>query len=211
MPAKYLFAIFVVIGCSAFSICERKVMVDGKMNRIYIYPDRSDTSTYLKQRFQPNHVVEYLYVNSKLRYKRILDRTIYWVVNEYINPGQRNEQHITDTFRLGIPEKVFDINDSCALNVEYFNDGGYHICTYGYNRANECAHSQVYASTVVFDSLYAAKMMGALQVICDTNTVTDALTSEEYYKIVHRERQRGKWYTFDLNEYKKDSTVYEQE
>ncbi len=207
--AKYLFIIFMAVMCSGFNLCEKKVKVDGKVNRIYIYPDCDDTSCYLKQRFQANHVVEYLYINSRLQYKRILDKTESWIVNEYTyDANGKHEIHINDTFATNIPDKIFTINDSCTLNIEYYNDGGYHICTYGYNRKKECLHPDAYASTIVFERAYAGKMMGQLQVICDTNSVTDAFTNEELVKIVHRERQTGLWHTYNANDFIIDSTTY---
>ena len=208
--AKYFFIVFLVVLCSSFNLCEKKVKIDGKVSRVYIYPDCDDTSTYLKQRFQANHVVEYLYINSRLQYKRILDKTESWIVNEYSYDAYgKHEVHINDTFKANIPDKIFTINDSCSLNIEYYNDGGYHICTYGYNRKRECQHPDVYASTIVFERAYIGKMMGHLQVICDTNSVTDAFTNEELVKIVHRERQSGLWHTYNANDYIIDSTTYD--
>ena len=179
------------------------------MNRIYIYPDCNDTSCYLKQRYQANHVVEYLYVNSKLQYRRILDKVDGWIVNEYTYDNGRKEVHKNDTFLSAIPDKTFLINDSSVLNVSYFNDGGYRICTFGYNRKNECLHPDFYASTIVFDSTYAGKMEGNLRIICDTNTVTDGYSNEEVMKIVHRERQTGLWRRYDFDNTKIDSVVYD--
>ncbi len=206
--AKYLLVIALVFVCSSFNICERKVITDGTISRVYIYPDCGDTSCYLKQRYQANHVVEYLYINSELRYKRILDKTSSWIANVYTFTKD-SSQHRVDTIAGNLPDYSFAINDSCSLNVEYFADGAYHICTYGYNRANECRHTDSYSSTIVFDSLYKSKMMGSLQIICDTNSVTDAYTNEEFVKIVHRERQIGMWRTFDLKNYKTDSAYYD--
>ena len=207
--ARYFIVIGLALLCSSFTICEKKVKSEGKINRIYIYPDCDDTSTYLKQRYQANHVVEYLYINSKLQYRRILDKADYWVVNEYTYDNGRKEVHRNDTFRSPIPDKTFTINDSSVLNIEYFNDGGYRICTYGYNRKSECLHPNVFASTIVFDSTYKGKMMGNLQIMCDTNTVTDAFSSEELMKIVHRERQTGLWRKYDFDNVKTDSMVYD--
>ena len=206
---KYLFVILgVTLFCSGFNICEKKVNVDGKLNRIYIYPDCRDTSTYVKQRYQANHIVEYLYIHSKLRYKRILDKAGYWIVNEFTY-DKNKETQLADTFSSDIPDKSFDINDSCSLNIEYFGDGGYRICTYGFNRHNECKHQETFASTIVFDSLYKSKNIGSLQIICDSNTVTDAFSNEEFVKIVHRERQTGKWYTVRLDNMVIDSTYFD--
>lgn len=163
----------------------------------------------MKQRYQANHIVEYLYINSVLQYRRILDKAGYWIVNEYTyDANGKHEVHTIDTLRQELPERTFAINDSMSLNISYYNDGGYHICTYGYNRANECAHPDSFAQTIVFDSAYAGKMEGRLQIICDTNAVEDAMTGEEQLKIVHRERQNGKWYIYNAEGWKKDSTVY---
>lgn len=208
---KYLFVIVgVTFLCSGFNICEKKVNIDGKLNRIYIYPDCDDTSTYVKQRYQANHIVEYLYIHSKLQYKRILDKSGNWIVNEFTYEKNKEIQH-ADTFAGNIPDKSFDINDTCSLNIEYFGDGGYRICTYGFNRQNECKHQETLASTIVFDSLYKSKNVGHMQIICDSNTVTDAFSNEDFVKIVHRERQVGKWYTVRLDNMVTDSIVYEIE
>ncbi len=206
--AKYLPIIVLALFCSSFNICEKKVVVNGTVNRIYIYPDCNDTSCYLKQRYQANHIVEYLYINSKLKYRRIIDKAGAWIVNEYLYNKAKGEEHRNDTFVNGIPDNCFAINDSCSLNIEYFGDGGYHICTYGYNRALECIHAGTFASTIVFDSMYKSKMEGSLQIICDTNSVTDAFTNEEVVKIVHRERQTGIWRSYNFSNYKTDSTLY---
>ena len=198
-----------VLFCSSFNICEKKVKTDGKVTRMYIYPDCDDTSCYLKQRYQANHIVEYLYINSTLQYKRILDKGDRWIANEYTyDANGKHEMHTSDTF-FTIPDKTLAIRDSTSLNIEYYGDGAYHICTYGYNRKKECMHPEVFASTIVFDSLYLGKMMGHLQIMCDTNSVTDAYTNEELVKIVHRERQTGLWYSYNSDDAKKDSTVYE--
>ena len=179
------------------------------MVRVYIYPDCEDTSCYLKQRYQANHVVEYLYVNSKLQYRRILDKADPWIVNEYTYENGKKEVHRNDTFQAFIPDKTFNINDSFSLSLSYFNDGGYRICTYGYNRKNECLHPGALASTIVFDSIYQGKMEGQLRVICDTNTVTDAFSNEELMKIVHHERQTGLWRKYNFDNIKTDSLVYD--
>lgn len=185
-------------------------MVDGRLNRIYIYPDCDDTSTYLKQRYNAYHIVEYLYINSRLRYRRILDKATPWIVNEYsYDADGKHETHKTDTLRTTLPDKTLTINDSMSLNIEYYDDGGYHICSYGYNRKHECLHPDVFASTIVFDSAYTGKMEGRLRVICDTNSVTDAFTDQELVKIVHRERQTGKWYHYNAEGRKTDSTTYD--
>lgn len=206
---RYLIVIVIVTLCCGFNLCEKKVRVDGRLNRIYIYPDCNDTSCYLKQRYQANHVVEYLYINSTLRYKRILDKTEPWIANEYIYDSTgKHEVHNTDTLRTGIPDKLFSINDSCSLNIEYYNDGGYHICTFGFDRRHECLHPDILASTIVFDSAYAGKMEGKLQILCDTNTITDAFSEEEVLKIVHRERQTGLWYIYNGEDHKTDSIAY---
>jgi hypothetical protein len=206
---KYLIIIGITLFCCSFNICEKKAKVDGKISRVYIYPDCDDTSTYLKQRYQANHIVEYLYVNSKLQYKRILDKAGPWIVNEFSYGKPGGETHRTDTFAGTVPDKSFGINDSCSLNIEYFGDGGYHICTYGYDRHHECAHQADYASSIVFDSLYKSKMVGSLQIICDSNSLTDAFTNEEFVKIVHRERQVGMWYSVREDNMRIDSTKYD--
>ncbi|MBC7553999.1 MAG: hypothetical protein H7257_08470 [Taibaiella sp.] len=205
---KYIAVIALMCFCCGFNICEKKIKADGKVTRIYIYPDCNDTACYLKQRYQANHIVEYLYINSKLRYKRILDKAAPWIVNEFAYGPEAAERQKQDTIYGNIPDRGFDINDTCSLNIEYFADGGYHICTYGYNRANECRHPEAHASTIVFDTLYKTKMMGNLQIICDTNSVTDALTNEELIKIVHRERQTGRWLTYNFEDYIIDSATY---
>ncbi len=208
--AKYLIIVAIALLCCGFNICERKVVTDGKISRVYIYPDCNDTGTYLKQRYQANHVVEYLYIHSRLQYKRILDKAGNWIVNEF-NYGQHKEAQRTDTFAGPIPDKCFDINDSCALNIEYFADGGYRVCTYGYNRHFECSHQETLATTIVYDSLYKSKTVGHLQIVCDSNTVTDAFSNEEFVKIVHRERQAGKWYTVRLDGMVTDSSFFDAE
>ena len=208
MKFKYILLIVVVLFCSAFNICEKKIITDGVISRIYIYPDCEDTSCYLKQRYQANHVVEYLYINSHLTYKRIMDKANGWIVNEYSYDSGR-ENHKLLNYPGLIPDASYPINDTCSLNIEYFADGAYHICTFGFNRANECKHTGTYSSTIVFDTLYKSKMEGHLQIICDTNSVTDAFTNEELVKIVHRERQTGTWRTYDLKNYKTDSAFYD--
>ncbi len=206
---RYIFFIALIAICSSFNLCEKKVFTDGRLNRVYIYPDCDDTSCYLKQRYNANHIVEYLYVHSRLQYRRILDKTDVWIMNEYTyDANGQHEKHILDTLRGAIPDISFTINDSCSLNIEYYGDGGYHICTFGYNRKNECQHSRELASTIVFDSAYAGKMEGKLQIICDTNSVTDAYSGDELVKIVHRERQTGKWYHYNNQGWKTDSTIY---
>ena len=209
IKSKYIMFIGLLVFCCSFNICEKKIKTDGKASRIYIYPDCADTSTYLKQRYQANHTVEYLYIHSTLKFKRILDKNGVWIINEFTYTKEHGEIQKTNSIAGAVPDKSFAINDSCSLNIEYFADGGYHICTYGYNRANECLHKDSYASTIVFDSLYKGKMMGSLQVICDSNSVTDAATNEEFVKIVHRERQTGKWLTYNFDDYIIDSTRFE--
>ncbi len=206
--AKYFIIIAVTLLCCGFNICERKVLTDGKIARVYIYPDCNDTSTYLKQRYQANHIVEYLYIHSRLEYKRILDKAGSWIVNDCNYKLNAATTH-TDTFAGQIPDKSFDINDSCSLNIEYFADGGYRVCTYGHNRHFECKHQETLATTIVYDTLYRSKTVGHLQIICDSNTVTDAFSNEEFVKIVHRERQTGKWYTVRLDGMVTDSSVYD--
>ncbi len=207
--SRYIFFIALVAICSSFNLCEKKVFVDGRLNRVYIYPDCNDTSCYLKQRYNANHIVEYLYINSRLQYRRILDKTDVWIMNEFTYDADgKHEAHKIDTLRNGIPDKSFAINDTCSLNIEYYGDGGYHICSFGYNRKNECQHVDELASTIVFDSAYTGKMEGKLQIICDTNSVIDAFSGEELVKIVHRERQTGKWYHYDAKGWKVDSTIY---
>lgn len=208
--AKYLFIFFMALSFCSFNICDKKVKADGKVTRVYIYPECDDTSTYIKQRFQANHVVEYLYINSLLQYKRILDKADVWVANEYVyDVAGKHEVHTSDTFATAIPDKCFAINDSCALNIEYYSDGGYHICTYGYNRKRECQHPDAYAGTIVFERAYVGKMAGGLRIICDTNSITDAYSNEELVKIVHRERQSGLWHTYNADDHLVDSTVYD--
>ncbi len=207
--AKYLVIIALACCCSGFNICETKVLQNGIATRIYIYPDCNDTSCYLKLRYQANHVVEYLYIGSQLRFKRILDKAGPWIANEYTYEKGKGETHRVDTMQGALPDECLAINDTCALNIEYYGDGGIHICTYGYNRALECQHTESYASTIVFDSLYKGKMQGSLQIICDTNTVTDAFTNEDVVKIVHRERQKGMWHTYAADNRITDSTYYD--
>lgn len=201
----------IVLLFCGFNICEKKVWTNGKIARVYIYPDCDDTGTYLKQRYNANHIVEYLYIHSRLRYKRILDKAGVWVVNEYTYSKKNDEVYRIDSFPDMIPDKSFDINDSCSLNIEYFADGGYHICTYGFNRNQECRHQQICASTIVFDTVYKSKRMGSLQIICDSNAVTDAFTNDEFVKIVHRERQTGMWYTVRDDGMRMDSIFYRLE
>ena len=208
---KYFIIAGILLFCCGFNICERKVKVDGKVSRVYIYPDCDDTGTYVKQRYQANHIVEYFYLHSSLKYKRILDRAGKWIANELSFDSLGREVRHSDTLAGDLPDKGFDINDSCALNIEYYADGGYHICTYGYNRHNECKHQDTYASTIVFDSLYKSKLIGHMQIICDSNSVTDAFTNEEFVKIVHRERQAGMWYTVREDNMVIDSTRYEDD
>jgi hypothetical protein len=143
--------------------------------------------------------------------KRILDRGDFWIINEYFYDDKNREHHKCDSVTGLLPDVAFAINDSMALNVEYFQDGGFHICTYGFNRANECKHADILAATIVFDTLYRTKMEGSLQIICDSNTITDAFTNEEMIKVVHRERQVGMWRTYNLNNYKIDSAIYKPE
>lgn len=207
--SRFGILIGVILLCCAFNICEKKVKTDGKVSRIYIYPDCNDTGTYLKQRYQAFHIVEYLYVHSKLKYKRIMDRNEVWIVNEFWYNEKNKETAKLDTFPGSPPDMSFDINDSCALSIEYFTDGGYHICTYGFNRQNECLHQDTHASSIVFDSLYKSKTIGDLQTICDSNSITDVLTNEDFVKIVHRERQVGKWYTVRDDGMRIDSVVYD--
>lgn len=208
-PVRFIVLALAVTALFGFTLCEKKVKVDGKLNRVYIYPDCDDTATYIKQRYQANHTVEYLYVNSILQYRRIIDKAGYWIINEYTYDSLgRHEVHTLDTLWESLPDRSFRINDTMSLNITYYNDGGYHIATYGYNRRNECAHPDSFAQTIVFDSAYAGKMEGRLQIICDTNSIEDAFSGDELVKIVHRERQRGKWYIYNADGWKKDSTVY---
>lgn len=207
MQGKIYIAFALAFLCFGFTICDKKVKTDGRVSRIYIYPDCNDTSTYLKQRYQAFHIVEYVYINSRLRYRRILDKAGRWVLNSYTYEGKK-ELHTIDTLAGDIPDHSYAINDTCALNVEYYADGACRICTYGYNRANECRHTDSFASSIVFDSLYRGKMTGNLRIICDTNEVIDAYSNEELVKIVHRERQTGLWRIYDSNDMKKDSVVY---
>ncbi len=184
---------------------------DKTVSREYIYPDCTDTSTYIKQRYSAFHVAEYFFVHSKLMRKRVLDKNGYWVLNETIYNSKGKGITHTDTIRGDLPDVVYDVNDSMAVNVAYYQDGGLHICTYGFNRANECKHTDILAATIVFDSLYKSKMEGPLQIICDSNTITDAFTNEELIKVIHRERQTGMWRTYNIYGGKTDSAIYKPE
>jgi hypothetical protein len=184
------------------------MFVGNGVKAVVVYPNCADTACYLKQKYQPNHVVEYLYKNSRLRYKRIMDKTDAWIINEYVYNDKGKAVHVTDTAADVLPEYAYSINDTMQLQLRYRQDGGIALCSYNYRRNKECEHNLEPMWAVLYDSAYQRKTLGTMMVLCDSNYVTDAQTNEEFLKIVHREGMQGKWIRYDLRNYKLDSTIH---
>lgn len=208
MTVKYLLLGLALLLTSF--MCERKMSKQGKVATVFIYPDCNDTSCYLKQKYEPFHIVDYLYIDSKLRSKRIIDRSQNsWVVNDFGYPVDAKRWHRIDTFTNDLPDNCYLVNDSCGLKVQYYADGGIKVCSYGFDRSSECRHSGSLVPAIIFDSLYHFKSCGQVRVICDSDYVTDAFTNQDFLKIVHRERQTGVWRRYNKEGVKLDSLVYD--
>lgn len=207
-----LSAVFIVLWVAlvAGKLCEQKVKQGGKVSRVYIYPDCDDTSTYIKQRYQPNHIAEYFYVNSTLLYRKVADKTDKWIVNtfDYTN---RKVIRTVDTVDGDLKDAVYSYNDSQQIGVMYHPDGAYKYCATSYNRSFECKHSGSVTDGIIFTQGYNSKSVGNILVLCDTVEVEDVATGNIVLKVLHKERKTGFWYTYDSLGYKRDSIFYNKD